>query len=85
MCAACRCYVTSSYLLCDVIFCFERAAAFQFQHEHETTGLRTNLHLFVKVDVYHDLDHLNHLVTGEDGWSHSSCLVLMTMTMFIWI
>ena len=54
---------------------FERAAAFQFRHEHETTGLRTNLHLFVNVDVYHDLDHLNDLVAGEDGWSHSSCLV----------
>ena len=29
-------------------------------------------------------DHLNDLVTGEDGWLHSSCLVLMTMTMFVW-
>ena len=72
--------MTSSYLLCDVFFCFEHAAAFQFRHEHETTGLRTNLHLFVNVDDYHDLDHLNNLVTGGDG-----CLVLMTMMMFIGI
>ena len=85
MCAANPCYVTSSYLLCDVIFCFERAAALQFRQEHEMTGLRTNLHLFVNIDVYHDLDHLSDLVTGEDSWSHSFCWVLMTMMMFIWI
>ena len=54
------------------------------RHEHETTGLRTNLHPFVNVRCISWDDHLNDLVTGEDGWLHSSCLVLMTMTMFVW-
>ena len=68
VCAASRCYVTSSYLLCDVIFVLNVPRHFNFDTSMKRLGCGPIFIFFVNFDVYHDLDHLNDLVTGEDGW-----------------